>query len=198
MKGKNLLVNILLLTNLFWACKNSASLEDYCQELAKQSTPSEFMKEFIGDSISLPPDLYILYGYNKLDSKWKYTKESKYKDDVQKAEDIIKNNSFKGDCEDFSVLLMALCRLREIDAVFCLGKNIENKKRGHVWIEIPICAVKNYNEELNSRISKNLSSGVITTKRNDTVWLSFLELDVKKRYELEYTVDSNGTFKNMK
>lgn len=198
MKAKNLLVKLLSVSFLCVGCTESTNLEDYAQELEKQSIPGEYIQEFIGDSVSLAPDLFVFYAYDKIDSKWQYEVETSFEDEIQNAEDIIKNNSFKGDCEDFSVLIMAVCRFRGIDAVFCLGKNLENDNSGHIWIEIPICAKIDYNEKLKKRITKNLPANISTPTRNDTVWLSFIDFNAKENYEIEYIVDNKGILRKVR
>lgn len=190
-----MLIKLLFVSGILLGCTESTALEDYAQELEKKSVAGEYANEFIGDAIYLAPDLYVFHAYDKIESKWEHEEEPEHEDKIQGAEDIIRANSFKGDCEDFSVLIMAFCRLKGIDAVFCLGKNLKNNNSGHIWIEIPICARSDYSEALDKRISKNLSANMSTTTRNDTIWLSLIDYNAKENYELEYVVDNNGVLR---
>lgn len=198
MKVRNLLVKIFILLFFLTCCKENQNLEDYGEYLAEQSIPGVNISNFIGDSITLPPDMYIFYSYRKLSSKWEYIPEPESEDKIQNAERIIETNTYRGDCEDFSVIIMSICRLRGIDAVFCLGKNLNDIGKGHIWIEVPICDEKNYDNTLKSRINKNLDSNLSIINRNDTIWLSFIEQHAINEYDLEYTVDVKGNLRSFK
>lgn len=172
-------------------------MEDYGLKLSEQSKPGYFVHKFIGDSISLAPDVYLFYGYKKLINNWIYTSEIATDDQIQSAERIIENNSFIGDCEDFAVIIMSLCRLKGIDAIFCLGKNKTDNNKGHVWIEVPICNQLDYDIKLQNRINQQLDANLTTSIRNDTVWLKFIQKEAIPNYELEYIVDYYGNLRKI-
>ena len=77
MKVKNFSVvriSALSIAVLTWGfftatCKKSPSLEEYGKKLVEQSTPGYFVRDFIGDSISLAPDVYLFQNYKKLSDK---------------------------------------------------------------------------------------------------------------------------------
>lgn len=177
---------------LLLGCNKTTTLEDFGRELAFKSHPGKYTHNFIGDSISLAPDQYLIYCYQKLSSKWEFVPDPHGEDQIRSSEEISKNNLFKGDCEDYAVMIMSFCRMKNIDAVFCLGKNLTNNTQGHIWVEVPICSSKEYTLELRNRIDKYLNSNLITIVRNDTIWLSFIPLNVINNYKLEYVVDIQG------
>ena len=198
MKGKSFLASIFVLLIFHAGCKHEIQLEDYADNLVIKSYPGESVKKFVGNSIYQSPDKYLFSCYHKLNSLWKYQEEKTNRDVIQSAEDMIQNKSFSGDCEDYSVLIMSFCRLREIDAFFCLGKNLDDRKKGHVWIEVPICNVEAFDNELETRITKNLSANLSLIRRNNTYYLSFISADNIKDYKLEYVLNQLGILKQIK
>lgn len=177
-------------------CVPHKNLEAYAQELIQQSTPGIYTRQFVDKSLALSPDLYLLNNLNQLNSIWNHLEERNGQDIIKNAEDIFRMKDFNGDCEDYSVLIMALCKFRNIDAHFCLGKNT-NTHTGHIWIEIPICAIETYDGNMKTRIQKLLNHNTCARKRKGKVWLSFMNYNDLNRYTLEYTVDVRGVISDM-
>lgn len=167
-------------------------MEDYGKQLANQSQPGYSVRHFVGESISLSPEKYLFYCSEMLNQRWEHYPESTDKDIIQSAEEMVKKDSFNGDCEDYAVLIMSFCRLKEIDALFCLGQNTHSKDQGHVWIEIPICKKEEFTSTLHERISSYLTDGLSITLRKDAYYLSFISKHDIKNYKLEYMVNING------
>lgn len=164
----------------------------YCFQLIEQSAPGRYTDEFTKNNNSLSPETYIAYSYKQLLSKWKYVKDIENKDIINSAEETFRNSFLEGDCEDFAVCIMSFCRAKNIDAYFCLAKSIEDKNKGHVWIEIPICDSGNYSKSLREKINKLLDSNLSIYTKSDIIWLCFAPKAKLNKYTMEYKLNIKG------
>lgn len=188
MKARNLLVSALVSIS----CSSSPSLEDYALELSVKSKPDKSIEEFYKEFSYLPPDELIIKAHSKLLSGWSHVNESEGSDDIMHPGSLLSSGSLQGDCEDFSVFMMAICRLEEIDAFFALGHSNDGLENGHVWLEIPIARLRDYDHKLRTRFEKMVNNEITIYNRSDTVWLALIEPKSITRYFLEYRVTAMG------
>lgn len=176
----------------FVSCGNKKDFEQYCFKLIEQSVPGYYTAEFTDNNKALSPEIFLVYSYNQLISKWKHIDEIEGEDIINSAEDIFGSSSYEGDCEDLAVCVMAFCRERNIDAFFCFAKNKRNKKKGHVWVEVPICTIDDYNNDLREKINKISNYDVSAYTKSDIVWLRFTPAEKLQDYKLQYKLDIDG------
>ena len=181
----------------FVSCSKRITLEDYANNLFEASYPDSIVTAFVDTTSNYPPDKRLSIFYNFLLTNWTYLEDDNENDFVNNASNIISENKFVGDCDDFCSVLMACCRSINLTANFCLGESIENKNKGHVWVEVIICSINSFDKDLENRLynifSKNSNyENIYIYNRDSLVFLSLNPFEMTKNYKLTHIVNNEG------
>lgn len=178
-------------------CDTDNTLEEYASELNASSLPGNNLKSFLSPYNNLSPIEQLATVYNIIENSWKYEVDEVGSDVITNSEVQLTNDKYLvGDCDDKAALLMAVCRYLELNAVFCLGKDIVTHK-GHVWLEVEVCHYNDYNGKLKKRLEQSFNDQIIIYNRNNIFWLQLEDSIVNKRFSITHIVDQCGQIVNI-
>lgn len=102
-----------------------------------------------------------------------------------------------GDCEDFAVCMMAICRYRGLHARYCLGKSMTDSTSGHVWIEVAVSPSDERDKKLEKHLAA-LDGHLRIVERRGMKWLRFSDKPIDSLYRVTHYVDASGNLKKAK
>lgn len=198
MKAKSLLVKSFVgLVVLMTGCRNEDSLEAYAEKLGTASRPGHYTQRFVAPFLDQSPQYYLVKSFQKLSSRWQHVEETNEQDNVQCAETMFENDFYGGDCEDFAVCMMAICRYRGLNARYGLGKSVKDSTRGHVWVEVAISPSDELDKKLENHL-KALDNSFRIVDKQGIKWLRFSDEPIESLYKMTHYVTGTGILKEVK
>jgi len=184
---------VLLLILLFTcSCKKQSSLEEYASEVRSASRPGVEIHQFVNSTLGLPPDERLAHCYQFINSYWKYLPELPGNDHFACAENLVGEHRLQGDCDDYSALLLSVCRDLGLTAHVCLGSPYQVSKEGHAWVEVAICSESGMDSILYKRLRNVFGDSARLILRSEYYWLQLSPIGSLDHYNLTHTIDSSG------
>lgn len=113
----------LLLVSLFLlGCQSTGTLSEYARTIGEGAKPGFRIKELIEKEKGNPLQVF-LKGYSHLYKNFQFQSEPPGEDVVKPAEVTLSQKPYRGDCEDFCVMVMALCKHLNLASRIGLGKS---------------------------------------------------------------------------
>lgn len=172
---------------------NDISLENYASELPGSIKNGLNITRYISLTKGKAPDVRISLHYNDLMKKWKYESDPPNYDHFINVESVFKTGNFRGDCEDFSATIMAICGGLNLTCQIALG--VKNS-RGHAWPELLIHHSKPSRAIL-ARIHVLFGNSVSYVYRSDGTWLQLSPEGTLSNYKTQYLISAEGSLQQV-
>lgn len=168
------------------------SLENFALEVKEATRPGIGIRTRISNLPDAAPDEKLAECYYGLMENWTYTLDSVQDDHFANADSLMRLGVFNGDCEDFSAMMMGICRAMNLDCRIALAHRKNDRASGHAWLDITLCPVKDFTSELNRRIYKNFPEHSSINIIDTMMYLSLINSSDLRNYEITHFIDTAG------
>jgi hypothetical protein len=188
-----LIILAALMSGFLFSChSNTISLEKYALQVKDSTHFGEGAERYLSqDTSTTPPDERLSLIYKDIYGQWKYNRDSDRIDHFTNADNIIKSKNYIGDCEDIASVMFCICRGLKLAPNLCLGE-ITKEKKGHVWVEVQVCKVQEFDPALHNRLKRVFGGDVSFVLKDSAVFLEFIDTTNVKKYHISHTIDTNG------
>lgn len=164
----------------------------YGVQLLHASLPGEKTQAFVRRSANQDPALTLANLYFHTKERWAYKEDSSGRDDFASAETLLASPTMRGDCEDFAAVLMACCRVLELDASVCLGTSEAPGEGPHAWLEVLMGKSADVDAATRNDIKNIFEDKVNMIDRNGFCFLQMEDKGILANYRTDYRLDQAG------
>ncbi len=170
------------------------SLENYAAQVQQAARPGPRVRAYLTD-LQTPADAspaeVLAAAYYDLLPRWTYAEDPPDEDHFAPAERTLAVENMQGDCEDFAVLMLAICQALELEGRLCLAQRRDSLS-GHVWAEVTLSAVADYDNDFAEHIGRLFSADALPYARAGKVYLAFVAPEDFLRYRPTHYVSPEG------
>ncbi|PID41619.1 MAG: hypothetical protein CSB48_13875 [Proteobacteria bacterium] len=163
-------------------------MEEYASELPGAIKNGPGVLRYLSASAGKAPDVRMAQHYRDVTGKWQYLADPPNHDHFINVESVFKNQSFRGDCEDFAATIMALCAGLNLECHIALG--VKNNS-GHAWPELKIHKTIP-SRALLKRLSRLFGQSASYVYRENGFWLRLNPKGVLSGYKTHYLINEAG------
>lgn len=168
--------------------KPSSTVIAFAQSIYEASTPGLGIKEWVAGVAQQAPAQQAAYLYRDLYERWQYQADPKGEDVLANAEELVWQEKWAGDCEDFTVVVVAALRALEVSTTMVLG---ESDRTGHVWAEIRFAA-QPPNPQQRKQLAQAFGKTAVLLQYEDGWWIQLSPPQSLRGYHPKYRIEPYG------
>lgn len=179
----------------------------YARQISAAAKPNERSRDFVREIQATEPEARVARLYHCVHDRWTYTSDPEGgRDWLRFSEEMIdSDHGFRGDCEDFAILMLSLLQSFDepLDCRIVLAGPETDDRPAHAYVEIRICDPDEYpantaeQQEQLSKLQNEWNIDELTIHRDtDGIWLALDDFPpTSHKGRRKYTIKPDGTLR---